>query len=109
LPQAKVYDKSASIGPCILITQNSIPPSTKISMAIERNGELVFEGDTSISKMKRSHEELVGFLFRECSFPTGCYLMTGTCVVPENDFTLQKGDKIIIGIEHIGSLANIVE
>jgi 2-dehydro-3-deoxy-D-arabinonate dehydratase len=109
LPQAKVYDKSASIGPCILITQNSIPSSTKISMTIERNGDLVFEGDTAISKMKRTHEELAGFLFRECSFPNGCYLMTGTCVVPENDFTLQKGDKIVIGIEHIGRLANTVE
>jgi 2-dehydro-3-deoxy-D-arabinonate dehydratase len=109
LPQAKVYDKSAAIGPCVLITQNSIPASTKISMTIERNGELVFEGETAISKMKRTHEELTGFLFRECSFPNGCYLMTGTCVVPENDFTLQKGDRIVIGIEHIGKLTNVVE
>jgi len=109
LPQAKVYDKSAAIGPCILITQDAIPSSTKISMKIERNGTLIFEGNTSIDKMKRSHEELAGFLYRECSFPNGSYLMTGTCVVPANDFTLQKDDKVVIDIEYIGSMTNIVE
>jgi 2-dehydro-3-deoxy-D-arabinonate dehydratase len=109
LPQAKVYDKSAAIGPCLVITKNSIPASTKISMTIERNGMPVFKGGTAIDQMKRTHEELAGFLFRECSFPNGCYLMTGTCVVPDNDFTLQSGDRIVIGIEHIGTLANVVE
>ena len=108
LPQAKVYDGSAAIGPCILVTEDGIPASTRISMQIERNGKRVFEGDTSIDKMKRTHEELTGFLYRECSFPNGCYLMTGTCVVPANDFTLQQGDKVVIEIENIGSLTNIV-
>lgn len=108
LPQAKSYDGSAAIGPCILVKQETIPPSTVISMSIIRNGDEVFEGSIPIDQMKRSHEELVGFLFRECSFPNGCFLMTGTCVVPGNDFTLEQGDIINISIEHIGTLTNIV-
>ena len=104
-----MYDGSAAIGPCVLVTRDPIPASTKISMAIERRGEFVFSGETTIDKMKRTHEELVGFLYREYSFPNGSYLMTGTCVVPSNDFTLQSEDRIVIEIEHIGSMANVVK
>lgn len=109
LPQAKTYDRSAGLGPCILVTETPIPPDTIISMWIERDNTIVFQGSISIDQMKRSHTELVGFLFRECSFPNGCLLMTGTCVVPGNDFTLQSKDLIKITIEHIGTLVNIVE
>ncbi|MEJ7768835.1 MAG: fumarylacetoacetate hydrolase family protein [Chitinophagaceae bacterium] len=109
LPQAKTYDKSAGLGPCILVAASPIPPDTMISMWIERNEAVVFQGAISIDQMKRTHTELVGFLFRECSFPSGSFLMTGTCVVPGNDFTLQSGDVIRITIEHIGTLVNIVE
>jgi 2-dehydro-3-deoxy-D-arabinonate dehydratase len=109
LPQAKMYDGSAAIGPCVLITKDPIPGSTGIRMIIERNGRIVFNGETSIDKMKRTHKELVGFLYRESSFPNGAYLMTGTCVVPDNDFTLNSGDRILIDIEYIGSLTNVVE
>jgi 2-dehydro-3-deoxy-D-arabinonate dehydratase len=109
LPQAKVYDKSAAIGPCILVTQNGIPSTTEISMTIERNNKKMFEGSTSIDQMKRSHTELVSFLYREYTFSSGCYLMTGTCVVPGHDFTLQSKDVINITIEGIGTLINIVE
>jgi 2-dehydro-3-deoxy-D-arabinonate dehydratase len=109
LPQAKVYDKSAAIGPCILVTQNGIPSTTEISMTIERNNKKMFEGSTSIGQMKRSHTELVSFLYREYTFSSGCYLMTGTCVVPGHDFTLQSKDVINITIEGIGTLINIVE
>jgi 2-dehydro-3-deoxy-D-arabinonate dehydratase len=108
LPQAKTYDKSAAIGPCILVAE-SIAPATFIRMRIERGGNTVFEGRTSIDQMKRTHKELAGFLFRECSFPNGCYLMTGTCVVPGNDFTLKSDDLITIEIENIGTLINTVE
>jgi 2-dehydro-3-deoxy-D-arabinonate dehydratase len=109
LPQAKMYDGSAAIGPCLLITKDPIAGSTGIKMTIERNGGVVFTGETSIDKMKRTHRELVEFLYRECSFPNGAFLMTGTCVVPDNDFTLNSGDRILIDIEHIGSLTNVVE
>jgi 2-dehydro-3-deoxy-D-arabinonate dehydratase len=109
LPQAKMYDGSAAIGPCILVTEHPISPLTEIAMLIERNGQNVFEGSTTIDRMKRTHAELVEFLFRESSYPAGCYLMTGTCVVPGNDFTLQSGDVVKISIEGIGSLINTVE
>lgn len=108
LPQAKVYERCAGLGPCILVTETSIAPTTNISMFIERNGVKVFEGFTSINQMKRTHSELVEYLFRECAFPYGCYLMTGTCVVPGNDFTLRSKDVIHITIDHIGTLVNIV-
>ena len=88
LPQAKMYDGSASIGPCVLVMEKPVSPDTGIAINIDRDGKTVFEGSTTIDRMKRRHEELVEFLFREYSCPVGCYLMTGTCVVPENDFTL---------------------
>lgn len=109
LPQAKTYDRSAAIGPCILVTENPLSPATIISMRIERSGTGVFEGSIPIAQMKRSHTELVEFLFRECAFPHGCLLMTGTCVVPENDFTLNSKDVIMITIDQIGTLVNTVE
>lgn len=109
LPQAKMYDKCAGLGPCVLVTDEPIPPTTSISILIERAGQVMYEGQTSIDQMKRTHEELVGFLIRESSFPAGVYLMTGTCLVPGNEFTLQQNDKITISIEYIGTLINIVE
>ncbi|MBS1512873.1 MAG: fumarylacetoacetate hydrolase family protein [Bacteroidetes bacterium] len=109
LPQAKVYDKSAGLGPCVLVTAKEIPSSTGIAITIERNQKEVYKASTTIDQMKRSHTELVSFLFREYSFPDGAYLMTGTCLVPGNDFTLQSKDVITITIDHIGTLVNIVE
>lgn len=109
LPQAKVYEKCAGLGPCILVMEDAIPLTTGISMTIDRNSERMFEGSTTINQMKRSHTELVSFLFRECAFPAGAYLMTGTCVVPGNDFTLKSGDVVTITIEPIGTLVNTVE
>jgi len=108
LPQAKMYDGSASLGPCVLVTEHPISPDTVIAIRIEQNGKTVFEGSTTIDRMKRKHEELVEFLFREYSHPVGCYLMTGTCVVPENDFTLHSGDVVTIRIDNIGELVNTV-
>ncbi len=108
LPQAKVYDGSAALGPCVLVAREPIPGSTTIAMQIEREGKEMFSGNTTIDRMKRSHTELVEFLYREYSQPLGCYLMTGTCVVPDNDFTLQSGDRVTIQIDGIGILINTV-
>ncbi|MFD2918300.1 fumarylacetoacetate hydrolase family protein [Terrimonas rubra] len=108
LPQAKMYDGSAAVGPCVLVTAAPIDPATLISICIMREGVTVFEGNVTIDKMKRKHTELVEFLYREYSFSTGAYLMTGTCVVPDNDFTLQPGDAIQITITGIGTLINTV-
>ena len=108
LPQAKMYDGSAALGPCVLVTEEAISPSTIIAIEIKRNGQVVFGGNVTIDMMKRKHAELVDFLYREYSFVAGAYLMTGTCVVPDNTFTLQSGDTIRISIEGIGELVNTV-
>ncbi|PRY85150.1 fumarylacetoacetate hydrolase family protein [Mongoliibacter ruber] len=108
LPQAKCYDQSAAIGPCLWVPKDPIDADAKIQMQIERNGAVVFEGEISIAQMKRSHEELKSFLCREMSFPQGVYLMTGTCLVPDDTFTLQSGDYIHISIDGIGTLTNKV-
>lgn len=109
LPQAKVYDASAGIGPCLLVTDQALAPETGISMRIYRNQEEVFQGTTQISQMKRTHAELAEYLTREMSFPQGVYLMTGTCIVPDPPFTLQAHDEIHIQIEPIGTLIQTVQ
>ena len=107
LPQAKVYSGSASLGPCLLI--GSLPgPETEISLRISRNGDDAFHGTTTLSQLKRSYEELAGFLFQENDFPDGALLMTGTGIVPDHPFTLQPGDIIRISISGIGTLENTV-
>ncbi|HUZ61802.1 MAG TPA: fumarylacetoacetate hydrolase family protein [Hanamia sp.] len=108
LPQAKTYDGCASLGPCIYITEYPLDKDTKIYLEINRNNSIIFEGNIGINQMKRTPEELVSFVYRECSFPNGCFIMTGTGIVPGNDFTLQSGDEIKIAIDHIGTLINKV-
>jgi len=109
LPQAKTYDGCAAIGPCVYITREQLPEDTLIDLKIKRKREVVFKGDVKLNQIKRSFEELASFLYRECTFPNGSYLMTGTGIVPSNDFTLQSGDVIRITIDNIGTLVNEVE
>jgi len=109
LPQAKTYDASASIGPCIYVSENPLEKETEIEMEINRNGETVFSGKTEIGQIKRDLNDLASWLFRETSFPNGCFLMTGTGIIPSNDFTLRSGDEIRITINPIGTLVNFVE
>ncbi|MDX1954814.1 MAG: fumarylacetoacetate hydrolase family protein [Chitinophagaceae bacterium] len=109
LPQAKTYDGSAAVGPCILLTEDPLPTDTTISMSISRNGEEVFNGQIGIEKMKRTPAELVSYIYRETSFPHGCLVMTGTGIVPDHPFTLQSGDVVAISIEGVGELVNTVE
>jgi 2-dehydro-3-deoxy-D-arabinonate dehydratase len=106
LPQAKIYERSAALGPCLFISENIIPTETEIEMTIKRNGKEVYKDSVAIYRMKRSLTELAGYLFRECDFENGCYLMTGTCLVPPNDFTLNEEDEVYISIDHIGTLKN---
>lgn len=108
LPQAKVYDGSCALGPCVLLSDEPPPAETRIQICITRGG-IVFQGETSIAQIKRELASLAEFLFRECSFPHGCFLMTGTGVVPPDELTLQHGDTIAITIEPIGKLVNQVE
>ena len=109
LPQAKTYDGCAALGPCILVAEQPLDAGTIITLAIKRNDELKFEGTVAIGQMKRQQNELVSFVFRECSFPYGCLIMTGTGIVPGHDFTLQSGDIIYITIDQVGTLVNTVE
>ena len=108
LPQAKTYDECAALGPCIYLTDKPLDSSTTISLEISRDWKTVYEGSIAISQIKRKLEELVSFVFRECSFPHGCLIMTGTGIVPGSDFTLKSGDVIKISIDNIGTLTNTV-
>lgn len=107
LPQAKVYDGSAALGPGGLLA-DSLPAETEILLRIGRDQSEVFSGATTISQIKRSFSSLTEYLYRDNTFPYGCFLMTGTGIVPPNEFTLQPGDIINITIPPIGTLTNTV-
>ena len=109
LPQAKCYDRSCAIGPGILVRSAGLAETTKITLDIRRGGESVFHDSTTLESMKRKPEELVEYLFRDNCFPNGCFLLTGTGIVPTDQFTLQHGDEISIAIDEIGELRNVVE
>ena len=108
LPQAKVYQRSAALGPCLYVPPSPIPASTRISMVILRAGQPVYSGEVAISQMKRQLPELAQWLYRDMEFAQGCFLMTGTCLVPGNDFTLAAGDRVNVTIDGIGTLSNTV-
>jgi len=108
LPQAKVYDGSCAIGPCILLADGPLSKTTGIHIQILRESKQVFRGETTIAELKRELRDLAGYLFLENSFPDGVFLMTGTGVVPGDDFTLASGDSIRIHIDGIGTLENTV-
>jgi 2-dehydro-3-deoxy-D-arabinonate dehydratase len=108
LPQAKVYDGSCALGPCVLVSEGSLAKSTGIRIAIVRGGRTVFEGSTTLAEMKRDPKELAEYLYRENSFPDGAFLMTGTGIVPRDELTLASADVIRIDIDGIGRLENVV-
>jgi 2-dehydro-3-deoxy-D-arabinonate dehydratase len=108
LPQAKVYDRSAALGPGLYVPPSPIALTTVIRMWIRRGAEVAYRGEVAISQIKRSLTELASWLYRESEFPAGCFLMTGTCLVPGNDFTLREGDNVEISIDGIGTLTNSV-
>src|SRR5260221_8431927 len=108
LPQAKSYNGSVSVGPCLYVPGEPIKADAMINIEILRNDKQVFSGEISINRMKRKHTELVEFLFRETTFPHGTYLMTGTGIVPPDTFTLYPDDEVRISIEGIGTLINRV-
>jgi 2-dehydro-3-deoxy-D-arabinonate dehydratase len=110
LPQAKIWNKCCALGPAILVNDGAVDiRRSSISMRIRRQGNQVFDGTTQIERIKRSFDELVGWLFRDQAFPNGVFLLTGTGIVPGDDFSLQSGDEIDIEIPEIGTLSNTVE
>jgi len=108
LPQAKVYDRSCALGPGILLSREPIPTSTEIHMQILRAGKAVFTGSTTLTELKRTFSVLLEYLYRDNTFPHGCFLLTGTGIVPPDEFTLQQQDEIRITITGIGTLVNTV-
>ena len=108
LPQAKVYDRSAALGPCLVVADQPPGPETAIRLSIHRTGQVVFSGETSVGRIKRPLASLADWLYRENRFPHGAYLMTGTGIVPPDEFTLRAGDEIRIRIEPVGELVNRV-
>lgn len=109
LPQAKVYDGSCAVGPVVTLA-GAIPPlaGVQVKLEIVRGGRRAFEGSTNLGQMARTPENLVEWLGRETSFPHGAVLLTGTGIVPPDEFTLASGDEIRITIDGIGTLANRV-
>jgi 2-dehydro-3-deoxy-D-arabinonate dehydratase len=108
LPQAKIYNGSCALGPAVLLAEEPLPKSTSIEITIQRKTSLVFQGSTTLAEFKRELTQLVEYLFRDQSFPHGVLLMTGTGIVPKDDFTLCSGDVIRITISGIGTLENYV-
>ncbi len=109
LPQAKVYDRSCALGPCILIGYGSVSKSTGIRIEIERGGSIEFSGSTTLAELKRETKDLAAYLYRETTFEAGALLFTGTGILPGDEFTLDHGDIIRITIDGIGTLENTVE
>jgi 2-dehydro-3-deoxy-D-arabinonate dehydratase len=108
LPQAKTYDGCCALGPGILVAEGPLPKETRIRLEILRGGSRAFEGETGLDRLKRTFDELVGWLTREASFPAGCVFSTGTGIVPPNEFSLRSGDEVRISIDAVGTLSNPV-
>jgi len=109
LPQAKVYRESCALGPVILLEEE--PREHRefpIQMSIQRGGRSVFEGETSTARMKRRFADLINYLMRDNLFPEGAFLLTGTGIIPPDDFTLEPGDQIEMETPEIGTLKNHV-
>jgi len=108
LPQAKIYDGACALGPALLISPEPLPPDTPIELRIGRGDSVAFEGTTTLAQLRRTPSELAAFLYRETSFPTGCVLLTGTGIVPPDEFSLRVGDQVSITVPPIGVLSNNV-
>ena len=107
LPQAKVYRQCAGLGPCVTLGADMpAREETTIRLEIQRAGESVFQGETNVDQMARTFEGLIEYLGRDQEFPHGVFLMTGTGVVPDSDFTLKPDDVVHITIDGIGTLTN---
>lgn len=108
LPQAKIYDRSCALGPGLLVTREFLPPATEIRMEVLRGRRRAFAGSTSLKRFRRDPRTLAEYLFRDNRFPDGCFLLTGTGIVPPPSFSLRPGDEIRITIGPIGTLVNVV-
>ncbi len=107
LPQAKLYKQCAGLGPCVLLAEGDLDlEGTKIELTITRDGSTAFNGETNLGQLARTFDDLIEWLYRENSLPTGAFLMTGTGIVPDDDFTLEDGDSVSIEVTGVGTLTN---
>jgi 2-dehydro-3-deoxy-D-arabinonate dehydratase len=109
LPQAKLYRQSCALGPCILIPEAPLDRvKTKVAVSVKRKGKEAFRGATDLGQMVRAFDDLIAWLFRENDFPGGAILLTGTGIVPPDDFSLEDGDVVTMEVTGIGTLTNPV-
>lgn len=109
LPQAKLYKQCCALGPAIRLTDEPLAPEqTSVGIVIQREGTVEFSGETNLSQLNRQPEDIAAWLLRENEFPDGVFLLTGTGIVPPDEFTLQAGDVVEISITGIGTLSNPV-
>ena len=109
LPQAKVYRHSCALGPAIALAgEDVVGQRLGIEMTIQRDGQVAFQADTNTTEIHRPLAELADYLGRYNDFPHGAVLLTGTGIVPGDDFTLRDGDEVTITIEQVGTLRNAV-
>jgi len=109
LPQAKLYTQCCALGPSVWVPEEPLDrAATNIALTVERNEKTVFHGDTNLGQFNREFEDLIGWLGRENQFPAGAILLTGTGIVPPDEFTLEDGDVVSIDVSGIGTLSNPV-
>jgi 2-dehydro-3-deoxy-D-arabinonate dehydratase len=106
LPQAKTFDGCAALGPGLRVSRRTPPRATAISIDIRRRGRSIFAGATRVSEIRKPFASLVAYLYRDNSFPAGCYLMTGTGIVPPEALCLCPGDEVRITVPPVGTLVN---
>lgn len=110
LPQAKVYDGAAAAGPCIVLPHEAPEPADmRIQLEVRRAGTTVVSDTVAVSDMRRTIPELIDWLYRARTFPSGATLLTGTAIVPDPTFTLESADEVSISITGLGTLVNTVE
>lgn len=108
LPQAKCFRTCAALGPCIRVSAEPLAPEAVVHLDILRDGVSAFTGETTLAQLKRKPQELIEFLYRDNDFPQGAFLMTGTGIVPPDEFTLAVGDEVRISITGVGTLSNVM-
>jgi 2-dehydro-3-deoxy-D-arabinonate dehydratase len=110
LPQAKIFTGSCALGPALVPLRDVASfDALVIELTIRRGGDVLFTDSVPLSSMRRTPEELLEWLFQALEFPVGVVLLTGTSIVPPQQFTLRAGDIVDIAVPGVGTLTNPVE
>ncbi len=109
LPQAKIYTAACALGHGIRLQAAEDFPHVAIRLEIRRGDDVVFSGETNTRNIRRRARDLLAYLGRSLTFPHGVVLLTGTGIVPPNEFTLHEGDAVYIAIDGVDALINTVK